>query len=106
RMEPSGGVPPGQQVLFDAESRDVKAVDRVLGGHDQAHIAADGYMQLVDLPLPFRMLKLPHPLFCYGVNFGGTSWRGTFLKVNVGTPHKNAQEDAPGDNRPRELKSI
>src|SRR5207253_9707178 len=98
RMKPGGGVPPGQSVLLDAECRDEQAVDRVLGGQDHAHITTDGVMQFVDLALAFFVLKFPHPLLRDRVNVVGSLWRGTFLEVNVGTPDKDAEEDASGND--------
>ena len=105
-MEPGGGVAPGQHVLLDAERRDVKTVDRVLGGHDHAHITADGDMQFVDLALAFFVLKFPHPLLRDRVDVGGSLWWGTFLEVNVGAPDKDAEEDASGNDRPGKFKRI
>jgi hypothetical protein len=63
-------------------------------------------MQLVNLALAAFVLKLPHPLLRDGVNVGGALGRGTFLKVNVGTPDKDAEENAEGDNRPGKLERV
>ena len=74
--KPGRGVAPGQNVLLDAEGRNIKAVDDVLRGQDHLHVTAHGYVQFVDLALAFFVLQLPHPLLGHDVDFGGAArWR-------------------------------
>src|SRR5579871_842550 len=68
--EPRGCVTPWQDILHDAEGRNVEAVYHVLRGHNQFDVAADRHMQFVDLALTLLMFELPHPLFGYDINFG------------------------------------
>ena len=61
-VEPQLRVAPGQQVLLDAQGREIQAVDGVLGDHVQPHGAPHRHVQRIDLTLPAGVLELPHPL--------------------------------------------
>src|SRR5947209_4482086 len=68
--EPEIGIAARNHVLLDAKRRNIKAVDYVLGGHDEFYRLAQRNMQLIDLPGTVLMLDFPHPLLGYDVHGG------------------------------------
>src|SRR6185437_5624641 len=68
-VKPQCRVTSRQNILLQPEGGHEKAVDYVLRGHDQLHVPVHRHMQLVDLPLPVRVLQLPHPLLGHHVDF-------------------------------------
>src|SRR5438270_12127896 len=87
--EPGGGVAAGDHVLLDAESGDIETVDDILRGQNHLDVASYGHVQLVDFVMAFFVLKFPHPLFSYDVDFGGSSRGSTFLAKYDGALHED-----------------
>src|SRR5581483_1947034 len=104
--EPGGDVAVRQDVLLDAERGDVKAVDDVLGDHGQAHVAPDGYMELVDLPRTLRMLELPHPLLADDEDLHGIRRRPHLDQVDDSAPDEHQQESSEGQHAPGALQRV
>ena len=98
--KPGRGVTAGQNILLDAERRNIKAVDYVLRGQDHLDVAAHGDVQFVDLALSFFMLQLPHPLLGYDVDFGSAAWRRPLREVNHRAPQEDHDENTQRNDRP------
>ena len=88
---------------MDAEIRHEKAVDHVLGGQHQLDGPADRDVQLVDLALPFGMLKLPHPLLADDVNDRGVVRGAIGAEVDRRSPDEDDHEDRQRRQRPEQL---
>src|SRR5262249_19982429 len=68
RLEPYRRIASWHHIHLDTKRRYVEAVNGILRGHDHLHRVPDRHVQCVDLPLPARMLKLPHPLLADGIH--------------------------------------
>src|SRR5947209_6173560 len=60
-------------------------------------------MQLVNLTLSFRVLKLPHPLLSDDVNLNRILWRPRQSEIDARSPDEDADKDEERDNRPTEF---
>ena len=101
RPEPHSVVVTGDYVHFHAESRDIEIVNDVFAGENQADVAADGDVKLVDLALAVGLLGLPHPLLADDVNVQGVLRRAAVIHIDDRAPseHPHGQEqrnDHPG----------
>jgi hypothetical protein len=90
-------------VLLDAQRRDVEAVDHVLRSHHQPHVLARGHVQLVDLALAARMLRLPHPLLADDKDLQRVCGRVVELQIEVRAPDREADEDQQRRRGPPDL---
>src|SRR2546423_876373 len=100
RTEPCGGVAAGDHVLLDTKGGDIETVDDVLGSQDHLDVASYGHVQFVNFAMTFFVLELPHPLFSYDVDFGGSAWRRALLEKDDGAPHENDYENSEWYDRP------
>src|SRR5205823_5334521 len=98
--EPCGGVAAGNHVLLDTEGGNIKAVDDVLRSQNHFDVASYGHVQLVNFAMAFFVLKFPHPLFSYDVNFGGSSRGSAFLEKDNRAPHEDDHENSEWYDRP------
>src|SRR2546421_13104627 len=98
--KPCGGVASGDYVLLDTESRDIEAVDDVLGSQNHFDVASYGHVQLVNFAMAFFVLKFPHPLFSHDVNFGGSARGSAFLEKDDRAPHEDHHENSEWYDRP------
>jgi len=93
RFEPLGRVLAGNDVSFDTKRRNEDIMNRVLSSHDQLDLAADRHVQLIDLSLSRRVLKLPHPLFADDIDFDRVLRRAIHLEVDLRAPDKECHGD-------------
>ena len=99
-FEPFTGVLAGHDVGLDAKRRHEQIVNHVFGGHDQFDLAADGHVQFVNLALPGRVLKLPHPLLADDVNLHRVLGRTILSEINLRAPGEDAQGNQQRNHRP------
>ncbi len=100
RFEPFGGVAAGHDVGFNPKCRNKDVMNYILRSHDQFDLAADGYVQFVDLTLTGGMLKLPHPLFADNVDFNRVLRRPVLVKINFRSPKKDTHRNQQRNYRP------
>src|SRR6266581_9052192 len=98
--EPCGGVAAGDHILLDTKCGEIKAVDDILRGQNHLDVASDGNVQLVNFAMAFFVLKFPHPLFSYDINFGGSARGSAFLEKDDGAPHEDDHENSEWYDRP------
>src|SRR6185503_18725754 len=103
RGEPELRITPGKDVLFDAESRDVEAVNHILRGHRQPHRLTQRDVQGVDFALAGGMLYFPHPLLRHDVESLSVRGRGSRLGEEYETPEEYPDEQGERHQRPCEL---
>ncbi len=103
RLEPERIVAAGNDVSLHPEGRDVKAVDHVLGSHDQLHGAADRHVQLVDLALPPHVLDLPHPLFADNEDLHRARRHPIQIEEHLRAPAEHAHGNDEWNDGPQQL---
>src|SRR5580700_11793618 len=96
----------GKNVLLDAESGNVKAVDHVLRGHDEFHVTSHRNVQFVDFTLPFGVFHFPHPLLCHDINFTGVGGWSPLFEVDERAPDEDHHEDKEGNRAPGNFQSV
>ncbi len=68
-VEPFIGVAIRQNILLQAQRRQIEVMDHVLRCHRQPYVGESGHMQFVDFARAARMLEAPHPLLGDDMNF-------------------------------------
>src|SRR5579875_1949687 len=99
-FKPDGSVTAWNDLTFDAEGRNGKAVKDVLRDHGELHRTVDGYVQRINLMLATRVFGLPHPLLANDVDVHGVGGRVIDAEVQERTPYECNQEEAQRDDGP------
>src|SRR4051812_25147616 len=92
--EPRGSVAAGDYVLFDTESRNIEAVDDVLRSQNHLDVTSYGHVQFIDFAMAFFVFELPHPLFSYDIDFGGSTRGRALLEKDDRAPHEDDYENS------------
>src|SRR5271169_1620012 len=87
--EPHSIVMSRHGVHLHAERGDEKVVDDVFTGEHELDVAADGNVQLVDLPAAVGLLNFPHPLLADDVDVQSVLGRMAIIDVDDRTPAKH-----------------
>src|SRR5215475_9627385 len=103
RLEPEARITPRQNVLLEAKRRQKKIVDHILRCHHKFDRLPHRHMQLVYFPLPFRMLRLPHPLSADDADLEGIVWRAENVDKNDRAPNKDHHRQTERDHGPKDL---
>src|SRR5262249_24547156 len=103
RLEPKARVAPRQNVLLEPKRGKKKIVDHILGCHHQFDWLPHRHVQLVDFPLPLRMLRFPHPLSADDANLEGVVWRAENVNKNDRAPDKNHHGQTERNQGPKDL---